>query len=59
MIEPVDLETDPLVNAIAAVIAKTLQMGLVTEDTHILDVLAYVYATMQRYNDGTRPNKLN
>jgi hypothetical protein len=57
--EELDLQDDPLVNAISAVIAKTIEMGLCTEDTHILDVLAYVYATVQRVNDGTRPHKLN
>lgn len=59
MIEPIDLNTDPLACAITAVIEKAVQMGWSTEDTHILDALAYVYAMMQRVNDGTRPHKLN
>jgi hypothetical protein len=57
--EAIDLKTDPLVNAITAVIARTIEMGIAAEDVHILDALTYVYAIMQRYNDGTRPHKLN
>ena len=59
MTEEIDLKTDPLVNAISAVISRTIEMGICGEDPHILDCLAYVYAIMQRYNDGRRPHKLN
>jgi hypothetical protein len=57
--QPIDLQDDPLVLAIMAIIAKALQMGMASEDASILDALAYVYACFERHNDGTRPHKLN
>jgi hypothetical protein len=59
-VKPIDLQENPLVGAIAAIISKYGEINPDCNEDDVLEALAYVYASVERFNCVRfHPSKLN
>jgi hypothetical protein len=58
-VTPIDHSEHPLVGALSVIIKKYSELNPETNDTEVLECLAYVHACIQRYSKGTPSHKLN